>query len=484
MVRVRNHGWRHGEAVLAANGVAFRGDPSQRRMVVGRHVTVGFAGFALVLAGCRGVPTRDERQARADLQAVTSVYRPGGRAAALPDLGPGSSLASYLQFAMLHDPEVAARYFDWVASVEKISVARSLPDPRLTFQTDIADVVMSIMPGLMQEFPGPGKLSRRAGVASAGSQARYFEFEERVLGTAFDVKRAYNSLHFLSDRLRINREMQELLAGLERTARARNEVGKATLQDVLRAQIEQDRIANEIENLEDSRKPLVARFKAALGLDASEADPAVPDRFETTPVELDSEAVLATAFARNPGLQALEAEVRRAEASLSLAYKTGVPDFDAGLMVDVKAAPTMFRPLFGMTLPVWRDKIEAEILGARADRDATRARLTSGQIRLSVEFAEQAFAYREITRNLRLLQERLIPKARESLDLARAGYLAGSIDFFNLIDSERTLLGFRLEEVEARTRREIVLAEISLMILARRPESAPLLPQAADGGGP
>ena len=51
-------------------------------------------------------------------------------------------------------------------------------------------------------------------------------------------------------------------------------MGKATLQDVLRAQIEQERLNNEIVNLEDSRGPLLAQFKAALGIEPNEPDAA------------------------------------------------------------------------------------------------------------------------------------------------------------------------------------------------------------------
>ncbi len=147
-----------------------------------------------------------------------------------------------------------------------------------------------------------------------------------------------------------------------------------------------------------------------------------------------------------------------------MAYKEKVPDFSLGLMADVKAAPALFRPLAGMTLPVWRDKIAAEIAQARAAELAARARLDSEQIALTVDVAEESFANRELGRNLALLQDLLIPKARLSLEIARAGYLAGTIDFFNLMDAERTLLNFELSEVEARTQREIVLAELSLRI--------------------
>ena len=68
-----------------------------------------------------------------------------------------------------------------------------------------------------------------------------------------------------------------------------------------------------------------------------------------------------------------------------------------------------------------------------------------------------------------LLENQLIPKARQSLEIARAGYLAGTIDFFNLMDTERTLLNFELSAVEARTQREIVLSRLSLLIAGEPP---------------
>jgi outer membrane protein TolC len=95
---------------------------------------------------------------------------------------------------------------------------------------------------------------------------------------------------------------------------------------------------------------------------------------------------------------------------------------------------------------------------------------------LTVDFAMKTYDYREATRNLALLQEKLIPKARKSLEIARGGYLAGQIDFFNLIDAGRTMLNLQMEEVEARTRREIILADLSLSIAGMAPEGAPILP--------
>lgn len=432
------------------------------------------AGVAL-LTGCVGVRTDGERRAQQAQATVEQSYRPTGERPPLPKLDTNASLHDFLLFAMLNQPQVEAAYFDWAASVRRITVERSLPDPRLTFQSDIADMVMSAMPGLMMDFPGPGKLKAAANVATAESDARYFFFESAVLQTAFALKRAYYQLHFLDAKVDVNRKTLALVTDLERLARTQNEVGKVTLQDVLRAQIEHDRLTTEIANLEDSRNPLLAQFKAALGLPAEQPDPPVPAQFESTSLDLSAEQLFASALARNPRLKAMEAEVRRADASLRLAYKARVPDFNVGVEVDAKASPVFVTPQLGVTLPIWRDKIAAEIAGAQAGQRAAQARLSAEQIALAVEFAEKSFMFRESSRNLALLQERLLPKARQSLEVARAGYTAGQSTFIDLLDAQRTWLGFLLTEVEARTQRELALAELSLLILGQPPSGAPLL---------
>jgi outer membrane protein TolC len=184
--------------------------------------------------------------------------------------------------------------------------------------------------------------------------------------------------------------------------------------------------------------------------------------------------LLATAFERNPRLKSMEADVRAAEARIVQAQKSKVPDFSLGVMTDVKASPVMVRPLAEVTLPIWRDKIAAEIAQARASSRAAQARLSNEQIMLAADFAMKTYSYRELTRRLVLLRQQLIPKARQSLQIARSGYLSGQIDFFNLIDSQQKLLAFQLAEVDARTEREMVLAELSLMIAGVPPEGAPL----------
>lgn len=427
------------------------------------------------LTGCKGIPTRSEKEARTTLRQLREVYPQKTPAASLPELNSNTTLSDLLTYAMLNHPRVLAAYYDYVASVERITVERSLPDPRLMLELDIQDVVMSVMPGLMLEVPWVKKLRLRADEASAESQARYFAFETAVLQTAYEVKRPYFQLRFLDDRIRINKETLQLLEELEQNALVQAQAGRVTLQDVLRAQIERERLRTEIENLADSRNPLLAQLKATLGMGPDQPDPPVPADFQSTPLDLTSERLFSMALQRNPRLRQMEAEVRMAATGIQLAHQSKLPDFTVGAEADVKASPVMWRPSLGITLPIWRDKIAAEINAVQARKSAAQARLNAEQIQLAVEFADQSFMYREATRNLRLLTESLLPKARQSLEAARVGYSSGRTDFINLLDAERTLLEFELAVVDARIRREMSLTELSLLVIGIQPENAPIL---------
>jgi outer membrane protein, heavy metal efflux system len=429
------------------------------------QVSVGL----LLLAGCKGVPTKDEKAARQQFQTVARDYRPDASKPVLPVLTTNSSLRDFLKFAMLNQPSVEAAYYDWSASIERITTARSRPDPLFTFQMDIENIVSSVMPGFMVNFPGAGKLRAAGAIASAESRAKYFTFEAAVLETTYRVKRAYYQLHFLEDRIRVNRATVELLSELEILARAQNEVGKVTLQDVLRAQIEQNRLKSDVANLEDTRNSLRAEFKSALGLSPNEADPPLPTSFEPAALDLSSEKLLASAMEHSPRLKAMEAEVRAAEAAIVLANKGRNPDIGIGFMADVRMSPVLYRPFATVSLPIWRDKIAAQIAEGQAAKKAAEARLSAEQIAIAVEFAERSVAFREANRNLEVLQKELVPKQQESLEVARSGYLAGQIDFFNLTDAEQTLLRFSLAEVDAREQRELALTELSLLTLGVRP---------------
>jgi outer membrane protein TolC len=428
-----------------------------------RQLILPSLAAVLLGTGCRGWVATGEASARRDLAAVGGQLQTNS-----PVLTTNTTLREAVYVAVQSNPQVIAAYADWASAVENITIARSLPDPKLTFQAYIQDSLTSLMPGIEADFPGPGKRAVRAAAATAESRTKYFQFATAVQQTAFDVQKSYYPLHFLEAKLRVNRQTLALLGELEALARAQNEVGQGTLQDVLKVQIEQKQLQTETTNLDDSRNVMLAQFKAALGLRPGQPDPPVPAEADFSDNQSNDEQLFANALKENPRLQELESEIRSAEANLKVARKEKVPDFSGGLQAEVYEPP-FYWPQASITLPIWRDKLAAEKAVAEAGLRAARARLTAGQISLAVEFAEQSYLVREADRELTLLRENLLPRAHQTLEIARAAYRSGRVDFLNVIDDERSLLKFQLEEIAAQTEREIARSELKLLVAGIKP---------------
>ncbi|MFA4943880.1 MAG: TolC family protein [Lentisphaeria bacterium] len=428
---------------------------------------------SLLLAGCLA-PSREETAARERLARTGREWQP----AALPAPAAGAGLAEHLRVALHRSPKVAAAWHRWRAAGERITVARSLPDPRLAFQADLQGALMSLMPGLMLDLPGPGKRAAAGVAAAAETERAHWDFVAATVETAAEVKAAWHRLGFQAEEIRLLRESLELLAETETVAVARSGAGRTGVADVLRLQMARARLANRLANRHDERTVLQRRLATALGLPPDQSPPPGPDRATPSPAtaatgEAEAEQIQA-AVAGNPRLRALAADVRQAEAELRQAALAGVPDFSLGVEADVKALPWLWRPRLAMTLPIWRAKIKAERAAARAGQAAAAADLAGGQLDVALAAAEQLFLLREAGRATALVESQLLPKARQVRELARASYTAGTTPLETLLDAQRELLELELEAVAAKTARELALADLS-RLLAAPPPGAPSL---------
>ncbi len=434
---------------------------------------------ALAAAGCVGTPVEGEREARADLARVSAEFAGADAAEAAGPPDASASLSEWLRFALLTHPEVRAAWHDWAETVEAIVPARSRPDPRFMFESDIASSVMTLMPGLMFELPAPERLRAAGAEMTARSRMARRAFERQVLRAAFDLTSAYHELHFAQESVRLARRDAELLAAVEDLARQDSSAGGATLSELIAARDALDLAAIRVANLEDAARARRARWKAALGLGPGDPDPALPARWETSTPAPEPEALLAAALRHRPELRALEEDIRRAEAGLDRARAADVPDVSIGLESDLRADPTMFRPQASVTLPIWRDKVAAEIAGAQAALRAAAARRTAEELRVAAELAGALALYRQAARDAALLHGTLLPRAEAQLELARVAWVNGRGDLRAVLDAERGLLALRLARFEARTQAELSQASLSLTIAGLPPDGTKLFEEVA-----
>ena len=437
------------------------------------------SGGVLALSGCRGVPTKGEELARQEKQEIAGRFRPGDQLPTLPALTATSSLDDFLRYAALRHPKVEASYYEWAASIERITVARSLPDPVFTvgidvqkgLEDDVASMVMALMGGLMTELPGPGKLRARADLQTSESKAQFARFQLASIEAALGARNTYYDLFLVEKRLAVTEKNLAFVRDIEESARRRSEAGLSNLQDVLQAESDVARLENDLANLKDQRIALVAAWKSALGIAPSEGDPPIPATYVFTPEDRVSTATLAQVLQDNPRLRIMQAEINRAQAGIAVAYKSRVPDFTLGLEAEAPTTKgaqnprdTVWKPRLGVTVPIWRDRIAAEIAEAEAMKMAARAEYSAEQLELAREFALNGFGIREATRNLDILRKVLIPRQSEILELAQRGYQGGVTTFFELIEQQRRLLELELMEAEGIAERERMIGELNLAL--------------------
>jgi outer membrane protein TolC len=430
---------------------------------------------AAVLGGCTLAPSREERQAQAEVTRVGDVLRaPDGATRALP--AGDAPLAEYVRFAVLRHPRVAAAYQDWRASVAAIAPQRALPDPQLTFEADIADTLMTLMPGLMFDVMTPGKRAAMAREAEASGTVAHRAFVAETLSVAAGVRKAWVELAYADEALRLRERTISSLDQASAMASADYVTGRgmATLEVQVRLANETARVRSELAALEDRRAAARERFKAALGLAPGEADPAWPHAELAVTALPPADELWRRAAAASPELGRMRAMVEMAVAGVDVARKAGTPDFTVGAMADLKADPLMVRPTATVTLPIWREKIRANIAAAEARRDAAIARVSAELLNLAAEMAQMLYMVRESDRMIAYIDQQALPSYERAIATVEAGYQSGMSSPGMIAETRVMAVGMQLERLAALRDRENAVTDLLLMTAAVTPPDLPL----------
>lgn len=461
------------------------------------------AALATLLAGCG---TSAERTAVQTLHAEAigrTRARVGGvtySRARPPGLRPGSNLNDYLACAALNNPQLEAAFNRWKAALEMVLPARTLPDPRFNFSYFIQEVETRVGPqeynaGISQTFPWFGKLKLRGQAALAGADAAQQQYESAKLALFDEVQQAYYELYYLGRAIAITKENVGLLEQFEQIAESRYRAGTAANGDVLKAQVELDKLRDRLRTLKDLLPPSEARLNAALNRPAEaplpiptnlgwqtrtprsarlvrELTAASPQLYTNASPSI--EGLLAELQTNNPDLKSLDYQAQREERNVALARKEFYPDVTLGVGyaevgparmsgVEDSGKDPVFAG-FSVNVPVWWGKYRAEVRGAQSRWAATRQQRQDLEDRLSTNLKLAAFKFQDAQRKIVLYRDALIPKADENLHVIQRSYQAGTSDFLSLIDAERVLLEFQLTYERAVADREQGLATVEKLV--------------------
>ena len=394
-----------------------------------------------------------------------------------PDLRPideQSELEDLILNALAGNPGLQASFDRWEAALQRVPQAQSLPAPRLTFASYLADVETRVGPmqgriGLAQPFPWFGKRAAAASAAEHLASAAGREVEAQRLEVVHRVRDTWYELGWLARAVGITERHKILLLGWEEVARSHFESGRGTFADVIRAQVELGTLENRVQTLRDLQRPTAARLNAALGRLPDAPLPAPPTSLPSAhPV--NGAALSAGLVETSPNLLAQRHRIEAAEQSLVLAEKAFWPDFSIGAdytFIGSADNPAVsgsgddaFAVSLGIELPIWRSSYRAGEREAQAQLAGAHRMLESETLELSSSLELALFELRDAGRRIELFRNTLIPKGEESVASIDAGYRTGDQGFLDLLDAERVLLEFQLQTVRAEADSAQALAKI------------------------
>ena len=394
------------------------------------------------------------------------------------DTVPGRTLASLLDYAKQSNPEYASMRHEADAAGERVTPAGALPDPKLRVElmdiTRMGEQNATLSPSrvgstkytISQELPWYGKRDLKREIAELDAEGAQGRARGAWSEIAARLKTMYAQLYLLRRNEQITHEILDLMTRLEKIAQARYAGGVAMQQDVIRAQIEQTGMRNDLIMLENERNMLRARINMLLARPAS-ASLAAPEALRSlpSPAKLDYVSLEDRVRGRNPRLFADEAAIKSAEKKRDLAYKERYPDFMLGVTpVQYQNSVKEWQLMVEINIPLQQSSRRAMERESESMLSAARARKDASANQVLSELAENLSGIEAARRAEMLATTSQLPQAEITFNSALAAYENGKVDFATLLEAQQQIRKARLSQIKAQAEAQVRLAEIEKLL--------------------
>ena len=300
-----------------------------------------------------------------------------------------------------------------------------------------------------QRFPLSGVRGHRRRAAEADARRLRADAERVTQDVQLDAARAFLMLRERREMSRVLDEQLALARQFVAAANARYSSGTGNQPEVLRAEIEVARLEAAIRAIRAEVAAAEAMLNTSL---ARPADAEVPP-LEALPLTVEPPAwrdAQDVTLRKRPELEVGRAELSRSQAEISVMESMYRP---MG-MVRTGPAYTMadgwgWMALIGISVPIWRGRLDAGVREAEAMADMARADLAAMTRMVEGEAATARSQVLAARQRVLALRDDVLPRARHAIDPALSAYAAGTMPLVSVIDAAQALWSVQAELVSA-----------------------------------
>jgi outer membrane protein, heavy metal efflux system len=300
-----------------------------------------------------------------------------------------------------------------------------------------------------QTYITGGKLQlSQATIAKEIAQSQWACQTQR-LRVLSDVRLSY--LEFLTARQSVDLHAQLLeigRAGLK-AAESLHKAQEVSRVDILQAKIEADSAAMQWRDAQFRKLAAGRRLAAVLG--AGEVDLSqLEGNLELGPPLITWEDSIARLRSQSPELARSRLGVERARYALDREIAGRKPDVDAEIRVmhNNENSDNIASFNVGLPLPLW-NRNQGNIARAQAELNAACFEVQRIELQIQERLTTVFRRYENARNQVDTYARDLLPSAKESLDLASAGYRQGEIPYLDLLTAQRTFFRVKMAYLDA-----------------------------------
>lgn len=367
-----------------------------------------------------------------------------------------------IKIARRENPEIKSALRHYQSAKSAVIPARTPDYPWLGYSID--DEKMKTY-SISQMYPFFGKLTLKGKEAKSMSDALYQMYRDKELEVIVRLKTEYYQLFFIEKAIEIYQQGKELLGFYTKVAQSKYTVGQTPISEVLRAQIEQAKYENMLITLEQERETALARINTLLNRPPDEelGKTVEPENFD---LKISSFAqLLDIARRKSPKIQSGYSEWQSARESLKLSRMGYLPDFMGTYKwIDRNMDNAGWEAMLGINLPLYFWKQIYSVKEKGYQEEAAKENYQSEINEISYRLKKIWTELNTFRRLINLYKETIIPQAEQGLKSAEIAYQANKLSFLELLDTQRSLLDFRLEYYQYVAEYEKSLAELEMIL--------------------
>jgi cobalt-zinc-cadmium efflux system outer membrane protein len=289
---------------------------------------------------------------------------------------------------------------------------------------------------ITQEFVTGGKLDLNRAVAMREKAVAEQRLEQARLQVVITLRKYYFEAVAADKAVTLTHQLSEIAAKSVTTSKQLLASGDVTQSSLLQSEIESESAA--LLEQQAAERYSAARKRLATVLGTDEAD-SLEDVFARPLPELDFNTIRERILTDSPELSELRFAVDRARWAVRRASAGRVPNMNvqAGVQYDNAAQDTIANVQVTLPVPIF-DRKQGAITEACGELAAAQAALQARELaiqeRLTVAMRDYKMARERVVR----YTEKILPAAKDTLNLMSIGYQQGELDYLQLLMVQQT----------------------------------------------